>query len=121
VTTEVQTVRNINPMLDALLVPGTALPVAAPSTPQYKAARTTIITWIELDNTDVSGRTVTMHAIPPGGAAGVSTRIFAQALTAGQRLGIQSGEVILAGYTLQLTADSGAVVRASVSGQVQTP
>ena len=107
-------------MVDALLVPGTALPSVAPGEPQYKAPRTTLINWIELNNTDAVGRTVTMHVIPPGGSAGVATKMMAQALTSGQRLGILSGEVILAGYTLQLTADAGAVVRASVSGQVQS-
>ena len=120
-TNEIQTVKNLEQMIDALLVPGTALPVAAPGTPQYKAPRTTLINWIELHNTDGVGRTVTIHAIPPGGVAGVATNIMAQALTAGQRLGILSGEVILTGYTLQLTADAGAVVRASVSGQGQNP
>ncbi len=117
---QVQTVKNIDPTIDALLIPGIAVPVAAPGTPQYKAQSITRLEWISLYNTDVSVRTVTLHAIPPGGVASVATHILNQTLNAGEFVPLAMAEVILIGYTLQLTADVGGVVRASVSGKVVT-
>jgi hypothetical protein len=117
---QVQTIKNIDPTTDALLIPGVALPSAAPATPQYKAQAITRVEWVSLFNTDGSSRTATIHAIPPGGVAGVATHVCDQLLTAGQYLPLAMAEVLLTGYTLQLTASVAGVVRASVSGKVAT-
>ena len=113
---QVQTVKNINPEVSALLIPGTALPSVAAT--QYTASRATVVEWYEFNNTDVVQRTVTVNAIPAGGAAGVATQIMKVPLAPGEHAPIQSAEVILAGYQMQLTADAAGVVRASVSGKV---
>jgi hypothetical protein len=115
----VTTVRNINPTTDILVVPGIALPLVAPVIPQFLAKRRTKITWFQFNNTDGSARTVTVHAIPAGGAASVATQIMTVSILAGGQYAAASGEVLLPGYTLQLTASAANVVRASVAGEVQ--
>ena len=117
---QVQTIKNINPTTGILLIAGIALPSVAPATPQFKARKLTKITWYQFNNTDASARTVTVHAIPAGGSASVATRIMDISIAAGAQYGTASSEVILPGYTLQITASAANVVRASVSGEVNT-
>jgi hypothetical protein len=118
----VQTIKNINPTTNGLLIPGTALPSVAPATPQFKARKTTKITWYQFNNTDGSSRTVTVNIIPAGGSATVATQVMAVTLTAAGTIGAQyatpSNEVLLPGYTIQILASAANVVRASVSGEI---
>lgn len=114
----VQTIKNIGPTADALLVPGLVVPATAPATPQYKAQSIVRMEWISLFNSDAAARTVTLHAIPAGGSATLATQVFSLTINPGEYAALQSAEVLLVGYTLRLTADVGGVVRASVSGKV---
>lgn len=112
-------VRMLGSDTPALLVSGVALPTAP--VPQYTAQQITTIKWFEFNNTDTVSRTVTVYAVPSGGAVGVATQVMKIPLAAGEHVPIASAEVILTGYTLQLIADAAGVVRASVSGKVQVP
>jgi hypothetical protein len=106
------------------ICPGTLLPLAVATFYTVPANTMTTISAATLTNSTAIARTVTMHLVPNGGAAGPANMILsARTIAAGESYNVVQaiGQTIHAGATIQALSDLAGAVALVASGYETNP